>query len=107
MVKQDFQGLCQTKEGNRDVTLNFNLAHFFDTKTEFIQQAPPGFMPPRLEAQCPFMGTNSARDCVGKTSRYFHSKEGNEPFLTRLQQRQQVKFGVLIPYALEQKKPAI
>lgn len=108
MSKQKFEGLLRekTQKACPNMAQNYDLARFFDTKTEYLQQAPPAYLPPELLMESPFVGKDSPRSCVVKASRHFKNKDGSEEFHTSLQRRQQVKFGVLIPYELDPKKLA-
>lgn len=97
----------------------FQLAHFYDTKKEFIQQCPKIFVKllpthlltgdlvelfasrsdpnPRVRPEA----MDKPRDCLVKVMETYKGKQGSETFINSLEQRQKVKFGILLAYNLE------
>lgn len=83
----------------------FEMAQFFDTKNHYIQQVPPLFSP-LVRDHSPFHGRKTARDALISVMKVYRGKLpfNNEPFLQKKKRRDDVNFGILIPYALDEKK---
>ncbi|KAF3763319.1 hypothetical protein M406DRAFT_331847 [Cryphonectria parasitica EP155] len=91
----DHAGLCipRTRISGHGKTVGpFKLSQFFDTKYEYIQQAPPKLMP-LVRTRSPFYGPGSARDCLIKAWDIYKGTTGDEEFRTPQEQRDQSKIG--------------
>ncbi|KAL1866851.1 hypothetical protein Daus18300_006554 [Diaporthe australafricana] len=95
----------------------FELAHFYDTKKEYLQQCPKGylkFLPTRLRTgklvksfatigNCLLLDAMAKpRDCLVKVMGTYRSMLGSETFRNSLEQRKKVKFGILLAYNLNE-----
>lgn len=77
---------------------SYELARFFDSKFEYLQHSPPAFFP-NLMAMSPYLD-GPGRRLAGRVKAVYTSQVLNEPFENSLEQRRNVKFGVLIPYLI-------
>lgn len=114
MASNGFRARIDAPGGAKAIGKQFTLSRFFDTKNEYLQQAPYAY----LEAMgrtgsadtfkdrtdkppSPWIGDASAQQCLVETQQYFKSQKGTEVFLQDLEKRKNVRFGVLITYPLQ------
>ncbi|KUI65892.1 hypothetical protein VM1G_02374 [Cytospora mali] len=83
----------------------FKLSHYFDTKNEYIQHCPPGlFGSLGLNvAASPIVRPGGPRDCLVKAAKIYRGIIDHEEFQNSQDQRDAVKFGLLIEYPREDK----
>lgn len=83
------------QQGERTVR-SYSLSRFFDLKYEYLQHLPPMYSPVLMH-QSPFHGARG-RELIGKIRSVYTSKVLDEPFQNSLEQRKNVRFGILIPF---------
>lgn len=83
----------------------FEVERFYDMKKKFIQICPPKYLkwlPEELRNHkalpLQVMDVGGARECLIKVMEIYKSIKGHETFVNTLEQRKQVKFGVLLAY---------
>ncbi|KAJ4421914.1 hypothetical protein N0V82_003411 [Gnomoniopsis sp. IMI 355080] len=122
VAKNDFRARIEHSVDPIAAKKQYTLARFFDTKYEYLQQAPLKFLEPMGRADSakaetvkgrtkkppsPWIGDGSAWQCMDETRRFYKSQKGNESFLQPAEKRRKVRFGLLIPYSLEEKKDEV
>ncbi|KAI3399136.1 hypothetical protein diail_7715 [Diaporthe ilicicola] len=109
--RQDFK--LRTSGDPRSAS--FKLAHFYDTKKEYLQLCPKSFveflpralskpLPQRLRSNRldPPEAMGKPHECLVKVMETYKSKRGTETFRNSLEQRKKVKFGILLAYDLKE-----
>lgn len=106
ITQQDMQGISSAKQDGKVAVEKIHITRFVDRDTEYLLHAPPKFMKKMLH-DSPFVGPCGPRECLINAIKIFTSKRGNEPFQRSLEDRQQVKFGLLLPYTRPSKKTSV
>lgn len=114
VAKNGFRARIDAPGGAQVVGKQYTLARFFDTKYEYLQQAPYAYLEAigrtgsadtsraRTEKPpSPWIGAGSAQQCLVETQQFYKSQKGNERFRQDLEKRKNVRFGVLITYPLQ------
>ncbi|KAJ4387545.1 hypothetical protein N0V93_008140 [Gnomoniopsis smithogilvyi] len=116
VAKNDFRCQITHPGGPKAIGKEYTLSRFFDTKFEYLQQAPFAYLDAmgradstransvkdrRERPPSPWIGDGSAQQCLVETRQFYKSQKGNEDFLQPLEKRAKVRFGVLIPYLLK------
>ncbi|KKY32747.1 hypothetical protein UCDDA912_g07283 [Diaporthe ampelina] len=87
----------------------FELKRFYDMKNEYIQLCPPAylqFLPKDLREHGALpleaIDIGGARECLIKVMEFYKGLRGNDIFKNSLEDRKEVKFGILFAYKIEE-----
>lgn len=84
----------------------FELSHFFDAKNEYIQHCPVAFFNDIINkvGPSPILRPGGARELLVNAVKLYRGRIYNEVFRNTQEMRDNVKFGLLLEYPLNEKK---
>lgn len=84
----------------------FELSHFYDAKSEYIQHCPGIFFDDLCDkvGPSPILRPGGPREVLVKALKFYRGLLFNEQWGNEQEKRDKVKFGMLLEYPLEGKK---